>query len=58
MDVTVLSETYLKPHERFFGPIITFIELANSREEKAFPITMLIYDICAIHTLDKYEAYS
>jgi hypothetical protein len=38
--------------------IITFIELDASLEEKAFPITMYTYAICAIRTLDKYEAFS
>jgi hypothetical protein len=32
--------------------IITFIGLSTSWEEKAFPITMYTYAICAMHTLD------
>jgi hypothetical protein len=44
--VALHSETQLSPHEEFFIPIITFIGLAASQEEKAglrlqlFPITM------------------
>jgi hypothetical protein len=37
---------------------ITFIRLTPSCEEKAFPITMMTYAICVIHTVDKGEAYS
>jgi hypothetical protein len=33
--------------------IITFIGLTTFREEKAFPITMYTYAICAVCTLGK-----
>jgi hypothetical protein len=49
IEVAVLSETHLKLH-------IPSIGLTASREEKAFPIIMYTYAICAIRTLDKCEA--
>jgi hypothetical protein len=56
--VALLSETHLKPHEKFLFQIIAFIGLAASREEKVFPITMQTYAICGIRTFNKGEAYS
>jgi exonuclease III len=35
IDVVLLSETHLKPHERFFAANYQFIGLNASREEKA-----------------------
>jgi hypothetical protein len=41
IDVALLSEIHLKPHERLFIPnYYLFFILTASREEKAFPITM------------------
>jgi hypothetical protein len=35
--------------------MITFMGLANSWEERAFPITKYTYAVCAIGTFDKGE---
>jgi hypothetical protein len=40
MDVALLSETCLKPSEKFFTPNYNFIGLTASREAKALPIAM------------------
>jgi hypothetical protein len=39
-DVALLSETHLKPHERFFIPNHHFYRTDRFPERKAFPITM------------------
>jgi hypothetical protein len=40
IDVALLSETHLELLEGSLLQIITFIGLASSRKEKAYPITM------------------
>jgi hypothetical protein len=58
IDVALLSETHLEPHERFFIPNYHSYLLTAPWEEKAFPITVQTYAICAIHLLDKGKTFS
>jgi hypothetical protein len=39
IDVALLSETHLKPHQRLFFQIINFIVTTASQQEKAIPTT-------------------
>jgi hypothetical protein len=55
INVALLSDTHLKPHERFFTPNYHFYQTDRFPERN---ITMQTYAICAIRTLDKGEAYS
>jgi hypothetical protein len=58
IDVVVISETYLKPHERFFIPDHHFYTTDRFPKKNAFPITIYTCSICAIRTFVKCEAYS
>jgi hypothetical protein len=56
IDVALLSETHLEPHEGFFIPNYYFYQTDRFPGRRGIPHNHA--DVCVIHTLDKYGAYS
>jgi hypothetical protein len=54
IEVALLSETHLKPHERFCIPNYLFYWTGRFLGRKCIPYN---HAICAIRALDKGEAY-